>query len=249
MLDLAVVIPVFNEEECIIEVIKSWLSELSDLGIKFQIIILNDGSYDGTQEALKAFHYDNRIEVINKTNSGHGPTILLGYQRSVKIADWIFQCDSDDEMKPDSFKTLWENRAKFDALLGIRIERSQNIGRKFISACSRVVVHLLFGTGISDVNTPYRLLRSTVLEQIVDQIPADTFAPNVIISGVLCKSGLRTYEHPVFHENRKTGRVSIVKWKIWKSAAKSFWQTLICWATIKNIGHHNDQLFQNGTNI
>lgn len=235
-IDLAVVMPVYNEEECIVKVLKSWISAFCDLGMRFHIIVLNDGSSDGTQEALQVFNHDNRIEVINKTNSGHGPSILMGYKKSVKLADWTFQCDSDDEMKPDSFRTLWENRERFDALFGIRVERNQNFARKLVSAFSHIIVRLLFGTGVTDVNTPYRLIRSKILDRIVRYIPVNTFAPNIIISGVICKFGLRIFEHPVFHENRKTGEVSIVKWNLWKSAAKAFWQTLFYWATIKDIG-------------
>jgi glycosyltransferase involved in cell wall biosynthesis len=238
-IDLAVVMPVYNEEECIVDVVESWLSALSELNIEFRIFVLNDGSSDGTQQALQVFHHDNRIEVINKVNSGHGPTILMGYKKSVKLADWTFQCDSDDEMKPDSFRTLWENRERFDALFGIRIKQNQNFARRLISACSRIIVRILFGRGITDVNTPYRLVRSEVLERIIQYIPVDAFAPNVIISGIICKFGFSVFEHPVFHENRITGKVSIVRWKLWKSAAKAFWQTLLCWAAIKDISYQS----------
>jgi glycosyltransferase involved in cell wall biosynthesis len=235
-IDLAVVMPVYNEEECIVKVLESWISVLTTLGMRFKIIVLNDGSSDGTLQVLQAFNQSNHIELINKANSGHGPTILMGYQKAVRLADWTFQCDSDDEMKPNSFRALWVNRAGFDALFGIRKERHQNLGRRFISACSRAAVRVLFGKGVTDVNTPYRLIRSDILAQIIDHIPVNAFAPNVIISGIICKLGLRTFEVPVFHENRKTGKVSIVKWRLWRSAANAFWQTLWCWATIKDIG-------------
>jgi dolichol-phosphate mannosyltransferase len=240
LFDLAIVMPVYNEEECIVKVLKSWISTLDTLGMRFHIIVLNDGSSDGTQQSLQVFNNDDRIEVVNKANSGHGPTILMGYKRSVKIADWTFQCDSDDEMKPDSFQILWENRERYDALFGIREARNQNLGRKLISVFSRIIVRLLFGTGVTDVNTPYRLIRSKILEKIVCQIPFNTFAPNVIISGMLSKSELRIFEQPVPYENRKTGKVSIVKWKLWKSAVKAFWQTLCCRITIKDIGYKSD---------
>lgn len=85
LLDLAVVMPVYNEEACIVDVVKSWRSMVSRLNIDFRIIILNDGSNDGTKETLAVFTSDNRIEVINKENSGHGPTILFGYQKSVQL--------------------------------------------------------------------------------------------------------------------------------------------------------------------
>jgi glycosyltransferase involved in cell wall biosynthesis len=235
--DLAIVMPVYNEKDCIVSVVTSWISLLSGLNIKFRIIILNDGSRDGTWDTLEAFRDDARIELINKPNSGHGPTILQGYRRAVEIADWTFQCDSDDEMKPDGFPILWKNREAFAALFGVRKNRQQSFGRRFISACSRITVRMLFGKSVSDVNTPYRLIRSTILKQIVQQIPNNTFAPNVIISGVLSRHKLPIYEHTVPHESRKTGEVSIAKWNLWKSALKSFRQTLFCRPTIKITDH------------
>lgn len=246
LLDLAVVMPVYNEEACIVDVVKSWHSVLSHLNINFRIIILNDGSNDSTAEALVIFASDDRIEVINKENSGHGPTILFGYQKSVQLAKWVFQCDSDNEMKSDYFPCLWKERQKFDALFGVRDDRNQNLGRKFISACSRITVRFLFGAGVTDVNTPYRLIRANILKQIVDQIPDDTFAPNVIISGVLSKAGLRIYEHPVPHENRKTGEASIVKWKLWRSAVKAFWQTFFFRPVINVINGEITTTFRDG---
>ena len=228
LLDLAVVMPVYNEEACIADVVKSWHSVLSRLNITFRVIILNDGSSDGTTAALGIFTDDPTIDVINKSNSGHGPTILLGYQKALALANWVFQCDSDDEMKAEYFPSLWEKRGQFDALFGVRKDRSANLSRKIITNCSRITVRVLFGGGVTDVNTPYRLIRANILRQIVNQIPADTFAPNVIISGALSKAGSRIHEQPVPHHNRKTGEVSIVKWRLWKAAVKSLWQTLYC---------------------
>jgi len=230
--DLALVMPVYNEEECIAEVIRSWRAMLARCGMDFRMIVLNDGSRDGTARVLAGFEGDERIEVVHKENTGHGPTILLGYRRAVELAEWVFQCDSDDEMKPDWFPALWERREAYDALFGVRQGRTQSLGRRLISACSRLVVRVLFGKGVADVNVPYRLMRSSVLGEVIRQIPADTFAPNVIISGALARARMRICNHPVPCEGRKTGRVSIAKWKLWKAAFRSFWQTLRCRPTI-----------------
>ena len=225
---LALVMPVYNEEACIAAVVASWRDLFASLGIDFRMFILNDGSRDGTAAALAPLGEDPRIEVINKTNSGHGPTILAGYARAVASAEWVFQCDSDDEMKPDHFPKFWEQRESYDALFGVRTGRAQNAGRSLISAVSRSTVRLLFGAGVTDVNTPYRLMRASLVEQIIAQIPADTFAPNVIISGALARAGVRIHNESVPHEQRRTGTVSIVKWKLWKSAMRSFLQTIRC---------------------
>jgi glycosyltransferase involved in cell wall biosynthesis len=226
--DLALVMPVYNEEECIVEVVKSWHDELNRLKIDFNMIVLNDGSRDNTASRLAEFNGNDRIHVIHKQNSGHGPTILLGYHMAVDEAEWVFQVDSDDELKARDFDKLWSQRKAYDALFGYRVGRRQSASRKSISVVSRAVVRLLFGKGIVDVNIPYRLIKSAILKEIVDQIPGDTFAPNVIISGALASSGLPIFNCPVTHEHRKTGTISIVNWKLWKAAYQSFWQTINC---------------------
>lgn len=218
--------PVYNEGEVIAQVVRSWVDALSALDISFRVLVLNDGSKDDTAEKLQAFADDARVEVINKANSGHGPTITVGYRRACEIARWVFQVDSDDEMSPDYFAKLWNKRDKYDAIFGIRQNREQNFGRSFISAASRLTVRFFFRRGVRDVNVPYRLMRADLLQQVVNAIPDDIFAPNVIISGAFARGGARLTNIPVPHEGRKTGAVSIVKWKLWKSAFKAFGQSV-----------------------
>lgn len=224
--ELALVMPVYNEQACICNVIEGWHDELTRLGINFQIIVLNDGSRDETSDKLAGYSSQPRIEVINKENSGHGPTILKGYSLAVQHAEWVFQVDSDDEMSHSHFSDLWQHRNVCAALFGYRKGRQQNIGRSIISAVSRMAVRSLFGKGIIDVNTPYRLMRSCVLKEIINQIPVDTFAPNILISGVIAASNLPILNVPVTHEGRKTGTISIVRWRLWKAAMRSLLQTI-----------------------
>lgn len=225
--ELMVVMPVYNEAACICGVVDAWIHELTRLGIDFGMIVLNDGSRDATAEKLMVYRDIPRIEVISKENSGHGPTILCGYRLAVERADWVFQTDSDDEMSPAHFERLWGERLNYSALFGYRAGRRQNLGRRLISSVSRQAVRLLFAPGIADVNTPYRLVRSDVLARIIAAIPADTFAPNILISGVLAASGLPVLNLPVPHEGRKSGTVSIVKWRLWRAACRSLLQTLV----------------------
>lgn len=224
--ELALVMPVYNEEECIVEVVQAWRDELSRLGIHFQMLILNDGSRDHTAQKLARFQKDDRIRVIDKDNSGHGPSVLLGYRLAAAQAHWVFQTDSDDEMSPRHFHELWQRREAYDALFGMRQNREQGVGRRLITSVSRLTVRLLFQAGVKDVNTPYRLIRSQLLQRIVDLIPPDTFAPNVAISGAAALWGGRILNHPVPHQGRRTGSVSIVRWKLWRAACRSFLQTV-----------------------
>lgn len=240
LLDLAVVMPVYNECDCIVKVVRSWLSMLSAEGIDFRIIVINDGSTDETASELKAFRNDPRVVVINKPNSGHGPTIMVGYSEAVGFAKWVFQCDSDDEIRPDHFPSLWRSRERYDALFGVRSERSQATSRRFISHFSNLTVRMFFGAGVADANTPYRLIRASLLRELLSQIPSDTFAPNVIISGAMARSGARILNHPVFWELRRTGRPSIVRWRLFKSVMLAFWQTMRCRPTVCSLEGRSD---------
>lgn len=225
--DLAVVMPVYNEEACAAQVVESWLTVLTDLRVNFLMIVLDDGSTDATAEALERFANDARVCIIHQANAGHGPTILRGYRQAANTADWVFQCDSDNEMSPESFSPLWKQRADYDAVFGYRQGRQQSWGRSLVSWCSRLTVRLLFGAGVRDVNAPYRLMRSTVLDPIVERVPADTFAPNVLISGAIAHAGVPIVNIPVPYRPRQSGR-SINPWKLGKGAIRSFAQTWRC---------------------
>ncbi|MCH2110670.1 MAG: glycosyltransferase family 2 protein [Polyangiaceae bacterium] len=225
---LSVVMPVYNEEECIAQVVKSWVSALDALldATAYRILVLNDGSQDGTQSALDAID-DDRVTVLHKENSGHGPTILKGYRLVVSESTWVFQVDSDDEMRASDFDKLWSRRADADAVFGWRDGRVQNFARKIISFVSRMAVRILFGSySVKDVNTPFRLMRARELEQVIQHIPDNTFAPNVLISGGFSKGSRRVLNIAIPHHDRETGQVSIVKWGLWKAAIRSFFQTI-----------------------
>lgn len=224
--DLILVMPVYNEEDCIAGVVRQWRGVLERTVPNFRMIVLDDGSRDGTGRELDVFATDPKIEIIHKRNSGHGSTILMGYRRAVEEGAWVFQIDSDDEMPADSFPELWRERDNYDFLFGARAGREQSLGRKIISAVSRLSVRLLFGGGVRDVNTPYRLMRADALAKILPAVPSDAFAPNVMISGLCARRRCRIFNTDVPHRGRRTGSVSIVKFKLWKSAGKAFIQTI-----------------------
>lgn len=226
MRDLTVVMPVYNEAECICEVLDSWLAELGQLGVEFTLLVLNDGSRDNTGAVLEKYRDTPGVTVVNKPNSGHGPTILQGYRTAVAQSQWVFQVDSDNEMEARHFVRVWERREGRDAVIGVRDGRAQPLPRKVISAVSRLIVRLFYGPGIADVNCPFRLMKSAALAPLLEKIPEDTFAPNVAIAGLLVRERLSVTNVPIPHSDRQTGEVSIRKWKLFKAAVKSCLQTI-----------------------
>lgn len=245
---LCVIMPVYNEEAAIGNVLTKWHIVLESLGIDFEIRAYNDGSKDGTLVAMQdiAGRLGRRVVVEDKINEGHGPTILRGYREAVADGfDWIFQVDSDDEMGPEKFGELWTKRFECDFLVGTRDGRRQVWSRKIVSSVSRLCVRVFYGKGVWDVNAPYRLMRTAVFKEFFERIPPDTFAPNVILSGLAARQGLRMLEIPVPQHDRATGEVSIKQWKLARAAARSFGQTVAfaldhwnvaCWGLLGVLG-------------
>ena len=226
---LCVVMPVYNERDAIGPVLEKWHHALSSLAIDFVIRPYNDGSKDDSLAVMRATaaRLGSRVEVHDKPNGGHGHTILTAYRDATRDGfDWIFQIDSDDEMGPEQFAVLWNARYDFDFLLGRRDGRVQALPRKVVSAVSRLCVRAFYGKSVWDVNAPYRLMRVSAFAKLFEEIPDTTFAPNVILSGMAARLGLRCFETPVPQHDRTTGEVSIKKWRLLKAAAKSFGQTI-----------------------
>lgn len=227
---LAIIMPVYNEEEAITGVLEKWVMALDQLNIDYTVNPYNDGSKDSSLDKIRksASKFPGRVVPHDKKNSGHGPTILLGYREACDAEyDWIFQIDSDDEMGPEQFGELWSHRNEYDFLTGFRDGRKQPLPRRIISFVSRLSVRIFYGKSIWDVNTPYRLMRRMAFENIYRAIPPDTFAPNVILSGMAARKKMRSSETPIPQHDRRTGEVSIKKWKLLKAAMKSFCQTVM----------------------
>ncbi len=227
---LNLIIPVYNEEEIINVVVKDWIKVLSQLNIIYSIKLFNDGSTDSTIKILNNLekNYPDVIKVIDKKNSGHGSTILKGYTESLD-SEWIFQVDSDNEMKAHYFAKLWENRNNFDLLIGKRIDRNSPLIRKIMSYISYLVVRVFYSKGIRDVNSPYRLMRTSAFKEILTSIPRETFAPNIIISGMASKKNLKIKSYKIPFDTRLTGVNSLNSSisKLFKISIKSFTETII----------------------
>lgn len=228
MRDLVVVMPVYNEGGGIAEVVQSWLATLSALQVDGVLRVYDDGSTDDTSRRLEAFAADPRVRVIKQANRGHGPTILRGYREGVAEAEWVFQCDSDGEIDAGCFAGLWDRREGIDLGTVIRTGRRQDPGRRLISAVSRVLIGLLFGRRVKDVNAPFRLMRSAWLAPLLPLIPDDTFAPNLLIAGAASAGRVRVVCLPVPCQPRLAGRSSIIGGRALRAAVRSALQTLRC---------------------
>ena len=207
--DVAVVIPVFNEEKLIGECINEWLNVLDSVNLNYEILIIDDGSSDATISIVERYRDNQNIQLIIKQNEGHGPTILAGYKRAVGIAEWVFQADSDNEINPNQFSALWSRRQGQDAVIAWRQGRDQTTVRRLVTFFARATTKVLFRCHLRDVNIPFRLFRSETLTILLEKIPSDTFAPNIALSGALSLMNFQVEECPVVFNERIVGESSL----------------------------------------
>lgn len=208
---LYIVMPAYNEEENIQQTIKEWCPIIDSLGNGSKLLIINDGSKDSTFEKASSLQgkYKN-LEVINKQNSGHGPTCLYGYQLAVDAgADWVFQTDSDGQTKPEEFWQFWENRDKFDFIIGSRSSRQDGFSRIIVTKVLKMVLLYSFGVVIKDANTPFRLMKSKYLKLYLSKIPMDFFLANVLLSVLIVKKAEKIKWIDITFRPRQGGENSI----------------------------------------
>ena len=208
---LYIIMPAYNEEKNIGSVIEQWYPVVEKIGGDSRLVILNDGSKDGTYKKIQKYQekYD-RLTGIDKPNEGHGGTILKGYHYAVDAgADYIFQTDSDGQTLPEEFWQFWEKRKKCGLLIGYRKEREDGLSRLFVTKVLRLVLFLIFGTWVKDANTPYRLMRGKQLEKVLKRIPDGFFLSNVLMTVIYEKHHLHVEYIPITFRPRQAGKNSI----------------------------------------
>lgn len=234
---LIVVIPVYNEQDCIEEVLTSWGSFLEGYlkGVSFKIIVVNDGSKDNTRNILDAVASKHAyLHIEHQKNGGHGEAVLNGYTLALKFdPDWIFQVDSDNQFLPEDFPKLWENRNKSNFILGYRKKRYDEFNRLVITRIVRMIIFLLYRVVITDSNIPYRLIKGSYMKLLLRDLPGRPFAPNIFLSVMARKDGNELMFIPVTHKERETGQVSIIKWKLLKVCFRSAKELLSFAFTVK----------------
>ena len=195
-LELSLVLPAYNEAGRIEHTLARWIEALDHLGIAHEIIVIDDGSTDGTGQIVETVAGRHAsLRVIHQANQGHGPAVISGYRAA--RGSWVFQVDADDEVGPGPFPEFWRERADWDLLLGVRQGRRQSAPRALVSWSLRRAVAVLVGRNLRDVNSPYRLIRRDVLEALLSAMPASSFSPNALMSALGAARGLRVGERDV----------------------------------------------------
>lgn len=186
MSSLYIVIPAYNESANIEKTIDQWypvVEKHNDEG-KSRLVIVNDGSKDNTYELLlKCARTRPLLTVLDKPNGGHGPTVLFAYRYAIeKKADYIFQTDSDGQTDPAEFEAFWNQRGRYDAVLGHRAVRGDGKSRKFVENVVCFLLRMIFGVKVKDANAPYRLMKTDLVAKYINKLPENFNIPNIMFT-------------------------------------------------------------------
>ena len=226
---LYIIIPAYNEGENIKEVIEDWYPIAESHGQKSKLVIIDDGSKDGTYKIMKKIAKNRPLfEPVTKPNAGHGATVLYGYNYAIKKgATYIFQTDSDGQTLPSEFEQFWQLRDKYDMVIGWRKGRQDGFSRIFVTKTLKLIIKLFFGVTVTDANTPFRLMKSSTLKKYINLIPKDFNLSNVVLSVIYTKKNRKVKFIPITFRPRQGGVNSINLKKIFgigKQAVKDFRQ-------------------------
>jgi len=208
---LSVVVPVYNEEGCLQELIDRTLKACEETKKKFEIVLIDDGSEDGTFEILRAAskkHEDIVISCILNRNYGQHSAIMAGF--SIARGDLIVTIDADLQNPPEEIPRLVEKAEEgYDVVGTIRQNRQDTIFRRYASKAVNKIAQKATGVNMKDYGCMLRAYRSSIVKAMLECRENSTFIP------VLGNSFARyTCEIGVKHDERAIGESKYSVWKL-----------------------------------
>lgn len=218
--DVTVLVPALNEQDTISEVIDRLLA----LPLKLQIIVINDGSTDGTAAALAA--YGDKIQVLtNAQKSGKGSAIRQALPLATGVAT-IVQ-DADLEYFPEEIPLLVEPILKGEATVvyGSRFKhglpKGMALPNKIVNRLLALSVGILFWRHITDEATCYKAFRTDILQAMGLVCRRFEFCPEVTAKAI--RMGHKIVEIPIRYEPRNKAAGKKIRWT---DAPDAFWTLL-----------------------
>ena len=204
MLTLSVIIPVYNEEKTILEILKK-LSDIKKSGHSFQVVVINDGSTDNTEKILN--DNKNLIDklITNEQNKGKGYSVKKGLEFSE--GKYIIFQDADLEYDPYEFVKFLKLIEKFepDLIIGSRFiyseyTRSHNILNKLGNNLITFLFNLIYNTTFTDIYSCYACFKKNLLD--FNSLKTSGFEQHAEILCKVVKKGKKFYEIPISYNGR-----------------------------------------------
>jgi glycosyltransferase involved in cell wall biosynthesis len=209
---LSVIVPVFNERNTVGEILRRM--RLVDLPIDREIVVVDDGSVDGTDKVLAALE-DSTVRVVtHASNRGKGAAVRTGI--SAARGDLVLIQDADLEYDPRDWPRLVAPilQGKSKVVFGSRYigeREAVSVARWLGDRSLALLATVLFNATISDIETGYKLIDRGVLESL--DLRADGFDFEPEITAQLLRRGNRIYEVPVTYAGREVDEGRKFTWR------------------------------------
>lgn len=213
-LTLSVIIPAFNEDRFIRNVLDQVQSVTLPMGISKEIIVVNDGSTDDTGKILQEIPASGSIHVIHHCrNLGKAAAIRSGIRQAE--GDVIVIQDADLECSPDDFPKLIAPilRNQTSVVYGSRFKgvvRNMPIINRIANKSANLTANLLFGSSLTDINTCYKMFRREVLHKIA--LKSNHFTFDTEITAKILRQGYRIVEIPINYFGRPRSEGKKMNW-------------------------------------
>lgn len=181
---LYIVMPAYNEEANIEQVVKDWYPVLEGKNEASRLVIADSGSTDSTHELLVNMQKEYpKLVILSDTGKQHGPKLmaLYGYANQEK-ADYVFHTDSDGQTRPEEFEEFWALRDECDAVIGNRTVRGDGKNRAFVEKVVCFLLKIYFGVKVPDANAPFRLMKVSLVSKYLNRMAEDYNLPNIMLT-------------------------------------------------------------------
>jgi glycosyltransferase involved in cell wall biosynthesis len=220
-LKLSVIIPCYNEASTLEKVLQRVQAvELAD-----EIIIVDDGSIDGTRDLLKRIEADqpDTVRILyHERNQGKGAALVTGF--AVATGEIILIQDADLEYDPRDYPILVQpiEEGVAQVVYGSRFlggpRKAMNFWNMVANKMLTLVTNILYNAILSDMETCYKVFRREVVEDMIIRAKGFEFEPE--FTAKVLKQGIRIYEVPISYNGREWDEGKKIKWT---DAPKALW--------------------------
>lgn len=210
---LSVIIPVFNEEQTLLELVSRVEAAVLPAGLEKEIVIVEDCSTDNTRQLLQGLEDRHRV-LYHESNFGKGAAIQTGLKHS--SGELVVIQDADLEYDPNEYGLLLEPILKGEAktvfgsrFLNQHVPRYRLLfwGNKFLSLLSSLV----FGQRITDMETCYKLMSREVVDKL--DLKSNRFNIEPEITAKIIRHGYRIVEVPISYQSRAYSEGKKIGWR------------------------------------
>ena len=206
MVSISVFFPCYNEQENIGPTVEKAIMVLEELDADFDVIIVDDGSSDGTGKiAAEIADRDDRVKVVHhQRNLGYGAALQSGFEAATK--ELVFYTDGDGQFDIGEMPPLLELMDQYDIVSGYRLDRRDSALRRINGWCWTKLVCLLFGLKIRDIDCAFKLYKREVFDNI--ELSSTGALIDTEILARAARKGYRITQKGVHHYRRTAGKQS-----------------------------------------